>query len=108
MEEAVDLESSTPKHPVTPAPTIPALELLGDLLMEQRHSAEAAAAYRRSLEHYPRRFNGLLGAARASLAAGDTVGSRASYKQLLEVAGQGDRTAPLEEARRIIAGRSKR
>ena len=108
MEEAVDLEASTPKHPVTPAPTVPALELLGDLLMDQRHSSEAAAAYRRSLQHYPRRFNSLLGAARASLAAGDTVGAHASYQQLLEIAGQGDRTAPLEEARRYLAGRSKR
>ena len=108
MEEAVELEASTPKHPVTPAPTVPALELLGDLLMDQRRSSEAAAAYRRSLEHYPRRFNSLLGAARASLAAGDTVAARSSYEQLLDVAGQGDRTVPLEEARRIIAGRSKR
>jgi cytochrome c-type biogenesis protein CcmH/NrfG len=33
--------------------------------MEQQHASEALAAYRRSLELYPRRFNGLLGAARA-------------------------------------------
>jgi cytochrome c-type biogenesis protein CcmH/NrfG len=33
--------------------------------MEQKQPAEALAAYKRSLELYPRRFNSLLGAARA-------------------------------------------
>ena len=105
MQEAVDLEASTPKHPVTPAPTLPALELLGDLLMEQRRAPEALAAYTRSLERYPQRFNSLVGSARASLASGDTVRARASYEQLLEVAKQGDRSAPLDEARRFISSR---
>jgi tetratricopeptide (TPR) repeat protein len=65
MQEAADLETSTPKHPVTPAPTIPAHEQLGDLLMEQKKPAEALAAYRRSLELYPNRFNSLRGVALA-------------------------------------------
>jgi cytochrome c-type biogenesis protein CcmH/NrfG len=65
MREAAELETSTPKHPVTPAPTIPAHEQLGDLLMEQRKPAEALAAYRRSLELYPNRFNSLRGVALA-------------------------------------------
>src|SRR5262249_30357001 len=34
MKEAADLETSTPKHAVTPGPTLPAWELWGDLLME--------------------------------------------------------------------------
>ena len=34
MREAAALETSTPKHAVTPGPTLPAHELLGDLLME--------------------------------------------------------------------------
>ena len=34
-QEAADLEAATPKHPVTPGPTLPAAELLGDLLMEE-------------------------------------------------------------------------
>ncbi|MDQ6828901.1 MAG: hypothetical protein M3081_08550, partial [Gemmatimonadota bacterium] len=57
MREAVELESSTPKHPVTPAPTLPALELLGDLFLEQKHPTEALVAYKRSMELYPKRFN---------------------------------------------------
>ena len=72
MREAAELEASTPKHAVTPGPTLPAHELLGDLLMEQKQPAEALAAYKRSLELYPKRFNGLLGAARAARALGDT------------------------------------
>ena len=71
MREAVDLEASTPKHAVTPGPTLPALEQLGDLLMEQRKAADALAAYRRSLELYPNRFNSLRGAERAAAALQD-------------------------------------
>ena len=56
MREAAELEASTPKHAVTPGPTLPAPELLGDLLMEQKQPAEALAAYKRSMELYPRRF----------------------------------------------------
>ncbi|HEY9449564.1 MAG TPA: hypothetical protein VIQ60_07405, partial [Gemmatimonadaceae bacterium] len=69
MREAAELEASTPKHAVTPGPTLPAYELLGDLLLEQKQPAEALVAYRRSLELYPRRFNSLLGAARAARAS---------------------------------------
>lgn len=62
MREAAELEASTPKHAVTPAPTIPAYELLGDLLMEQKQPTAALAAYKRSLELYPRRRNSVGGA----------------------------------------------
>src|SRR6185295_7813713 len=47
MREAVELEAITPKHAVTPGPTIPALELLGDLLLEQRRPMDALQAYER-------------------------------------------------------------
>ena len=65
MQEAAELETSTPKHAVTPGPTLPAHELLGDLLMKQKKPAEALAAYQRSLELYPGRRNSVLGAKRA-------------------------------------------
>lgn len=68
MQQAAELETATPKHAVTPAPTLPAHELLGDLLMVQRKYADALAAYRRSLELYPNRFNSLRGVARAESA----------------------------------------
>lgn len=104
MREAAELEVSTPKHAVTPGPTLPAHELLGDLLLEQKQPAEALAAYKRSLELYPRRFNGLLGAARSAHALGDASLARTFYKELLEVADGGMRPA-LEEAKSYMAQR---
>jgi tetratricopeptide (TPR) repeat protein len=100
-QEAAALEAATPKHAVTPGPTLPAAELLGDLLMEERRPQEALAAYRRSLAAYPRRFNGLLGAARAARAAGDEAGARTLYGELLAVAVPDSSRAGLEEARRL-------
>jgi tetratricopeptide (TPR) repeat protein len=105
MREAAELEASTPKHAVTPGPTLPAHELLGDLLMEQKQPAEALAAYKRSMELYPRRFNGLLGAARAAHALGDGSSARTFYKELLEVADGGTREPALKEAESYVARR---
>jgi tetratricopeptide (TPR) repeat protein len=103
MREAAELETSTPKHAVTPAPTLPAYELLGDLFTEQGRQAEALAAYKRSLELYPKRFNSLLGAARAARALGDKTTARAFYRELLRVADRGTRRPALEEARDYAA-----
>ena len=99
MREAATLEVSTPKHAVTPGPLLPAWELLGDLLMVQQRPAEALAAFRRSLELHPRRFNSLLGAARAARATGDTTGSVEFYRELLAVADPASTRPGLEEAR---------
>lgn len=103
LREAAELERATPKHAVTPGPTLPADELLGDLLMELRQPAAALAAYRRAIASYPNRFNGLLGAARAANAAGDRRSALAYYRDLLEVARGGTRQVALEEARRFVA-----
>src|ERR1043165_2205103 len=70
MREAAGLEESMPKAAVTPGPTLPAEELLGDLLLEQKEPAKALAAYQRSMELYPQRRNSLLGAARAARLSG--------------------------------------
>jgi tetratricopeptide (TPR) repeat protein len=100
MREAAELEASTPKAPVTPSPTLPAYELFGDLLMELKKPKEALAAYQRSMELYPKRFNSLLGAARAARALDDQSNARTFYRELLEVADGGTRRTELEEARR--------
>ena len=100
MRNAAALEVSTPKHAVTPGPLLPAFELLGDLLMEEKRPAEALAAYRRSLELYPRRFNSLLGAARAARASGDQSLAGQFYRELIAVAARGSNRPGLEEARR--------
>ncbi len=105
MREAAELETSTPKHAVTPGPTLPAYELLGDLLMEQKRPAEALAAYRRALELYPRRFNGLLGAARAARALGDATQARTFYEGFLHVADGDARRPVVKEAQDYTARR---
>lgn len=105
MRQAAELEVATPKHAVTPGPTLPAYELLGDLYAEQKKPAEALAAYQKSLESYPRRFNSLLGAATSARAAGDTNNARAFYSQLLEVAAPDSPRIVLEEARQYVTQR---
>jgi tetratricopeptide (TPR) repeat protein len=105
LREAAELEVSTPKHAVTPGPTLPAHELLGELLLEQKQSAEALMAYKRSMELYPRRFNSLLGAARAARSLGDEPLACTFYHELLEVADDGMRQPALKEAQNYLAQR---
>lgn len=105
MREAAELEVATPKHAVTPGPSLPAYELLGDLYTEQKQPAEALAAYRKSLELYPRRFNSLLGAATAARAVGDRTNARAYYTQLLEVAAPDSPRTAVKDARQYLAKR---
>jgi tetratricopeptide (TPR) repeat protein len=97
LRQAAELEGSTPKPPVTPAPTLPAPELLGDLLLEIGRSDEALSAYRQSLQRFPRRFNGALGVARALAAKGDKAGAADAYRQLLALGCEGTRAAALDE-----------
>jgi tetratricopeptide (TPR) repeat protein len=105
IRDAAELESSTPKHAVTPGPTLPAHELWGDLLLEQGHSADALTMYRTALGLYPKRFNSLIGAARAAAATGDSMAARNYYQELLAVAAGSGRQAELEEARRYTGSR---
>ncbi len=65
LRAAAELEASTPKPAVTPAPTLPAYEMLGDLYLEQHRPREALEAYRQSLALYPGRRNSVRGAERA-------------------------------------------
>jgi tetratricopeptide (TPR) repeat protein len=105
MEEAVALEASTPKHAVTPAPTLPAAELLGDLLVEQDRADAALAAYRDALTGSPNRFNALAGAARAARLSGDSALAAQYYEALRRVAAPASRRPELREAAAFLAGR---
>jgi tetratricopeptide (TPR) repeat protein len=86
LEQAVVLETSTPKHPVTPAPTIPAAELLGDLLLEANRPAEALQSYQASLKSSPNLFNTLVGAARAARKLGDDALAARYYGEVRALA----------------------
>ena len=102
MREAAGIEVATPKHAVTPGPTLPAHEQLGDLLMKHKQPAEALVAYKQAIELYPRRFNGLLGAARAAREARNETEARHFYGELLQVSERGVRREALDEARSYV------
>jgi tetratricopeptide (TPR) repeat protein len=61
MREAVTREDATEKNAVTPGPLAPARELLGDMLMQLKRSAEAKEAYRATLVKEPNRRRAMLG-----------------------------------------------
>jgi hypothetical protein len=61
MREAAVREDATEKSAVTPGPLAPARELLGDMLMELKHPAEAHVEYRATLQKEPNRRHALLG-----------------------------------------------
>ena len=103
MQQAVDLEGATPKPPVTPASTLPAAELLGDLLLELGRPRDALAAYRMSLQRYPRRFNSELGAARAQTALADSDAAAQTYCELLQITESGTRARQLTDVQRFVA-----
>lgn len=99
MRSAADLEVSTPKPPVTPGPTLPGFELLGELLLEHGAPERALEAFDQSLELSPGRFNSLLGAARAARALGDVQSAREYYAMLIETSIAGSTRPALAEAR---------
>ncbi len=103
--EAVELEATTQKHPITPGALYPSQEALGDLLLELERPQEALAAYEGSLVAWPGRFNSLVGAARAARAAGLDDQAREHYRVLLETSSGADSGRPaLAEARRFLGG----
>lgn len=104
LTAAAEKEEAVGKSGVTPGAILPARELLGDLLLELERPREALAAYEAALADAPRRFNGLLGAARAARAAGERDKAAAYYGALIELAGASSaRSAELSEARAYLA-----
>ncbi|NEP19029.1 MAG: hypothetical protein F6J97_19385 [Leptolyngbya sp. SIO4C1] len=101
MRSAAELEGTVEKHPVTPGALLPPDEALGDLLIDIGRPVEALAAYQRSDDIWPGRFNTLLGAARAANEADDAATARQYYSQLLAIAGDSERAGVIE-ARRFL------
>ncbi len=101
MREAASLEAATPKHAVTPAPTLPASELLGDPISSNR-THRRSQGVSRSLQRYPRRFHSLRRVPKPR-ANPVTPRNRATlYDEFLEVAGAGSRNAAIDEARHYL------
>jgi tetratricopeptide (TPR) repeat protein len=82
---------------------VPAREMLADLLMELKRPSEALTEYRAGLQNAPNRFDGLLGAARAAQATGDTPGAQSFYAKLTEVCPSGADRPELAEAKTFVA-----
>lgn len=102
MREAAELERSTDKHPVTPGEVLPAMELLGEmLLLEERH-AEALQAFRDALERSPGRHNSLYGAGRAAEALGQTAEAADLYRALVNGTNPQADTRAVQHARRYL------
>jgi hypothetical protein len=104
MREGADLESASDKHPVSPGYVAPALELLGDMLMEMKQPAQALRAYEDSSKREPNRFRTLAGAARAAEQSGDRVKAKAYYAELIRLAAKSDGGRPeLKRAKNYLA-----
>ncbi|MES1217856.1 MAG: hypothetical protein ABUT20_20285 [Bacteroidota bacterium] len=82
MKLAAEMEDSTEKHPVTPGEVLPARELLGDMLFEEKQYESALISYEAVLQKSPNRFNSLFGAGRAAEKMGNRQKARDYYKQL--------------------------
>ncbi len=106
MRAAADLEDKNEKHIVTPGRVVPARELLGELLLEQKQPAAALREFELSQQREPNRFRGIAGAARAASEAGDRAKAQASYARLLELGREADSPRPeLAQAKTFAAAR---
>lgn len=88
MQEAAALERNTSLHPLTPGDVLPAIELLGDMLLELNKPEEALIAYEENLSNTPERFNGIYGAAIAAKQLGNIEKAVYYFTQLLELTGK--------------------
>jgi len=106
MTAAADLEESMDKFAVTPGSITPAREMLGQLLLQQKHPQEALAAFESVLKVAPRRFNALYGAANAAENAGNPSAARQYFQELLDVAVSGERSE-VTTARKKVSVRAE-
>ena len=84
--------------------TIPAREMLADLLLETKHPQQALAEYQTDLKLNPNRFNALYGAARAAEEAGKQSDANEYYALLLKTCEGGSSTRPeLSRAKELVA-----
>lgn len=83
--------------------SIPAREMLADMLLELKRPAEALAEYKTNLQNAPNRFDGLLGAARAAQSLGDATTAQSYYSKLSEICVAGADRPELAEAKTVLA-----
>jgi hypothetical protein len=64
--------------------SMPAREMLADMLLEMKHPDQALAEYKQDLKFNPKRFNGLYGAAQAAETAGQASQAAEYYAVLVK------------------------
>jgi hypothetical protein len=102
MHLAAGREHASDKATVTPAPIIPARELLGEMFLAVNEPQAALQAFEASMQVEPNRFWGLYGTAHAAELAGDRAKARAYYAPLLALAESADGERPALAAARTI------
>ena len=106
MRASADLEDRNEKHIVTPGRIVPARELLGEMLLEQKQPAAALKEFEASQVREPNRFRGYAGAAMAAEAMGDRKKAAEYYAKLLELTKKGEGKRPeLARAKAYVAQR---
>ena len=104
MRAAADLEDRNEKHIVTPGRVVPARELLGELLLEQKEPAAALKEFELSQVREPNRLRGYAGAAAAAEAAGEREKARQHHAKLVELTRDADTPLPeIARAKRYLA-----
>ena len=107
MTAGADLEESMDKHAVTPGQIVPAREMLGQMLLEQKQPADALSAFEAVLKVAPKRFNALYGAGKAAEAAGNAAVAQRYYQELLDV-GVSNERPEIEAARKKVQVAAKK
>lgn len=102
MRRAADTEDDNEKHIVTPGRIMPARELLGEMLLELKHPADALKEFEASRLREPERFRGYYGAAQAAAQSGDKAKAKRYFTRLVELAGQGAARPELVQARAFL------
>lgn len=106
MRAAADLEDRNEKHIVTPGRVVPARELLGELLLEQRQPAAALQEFEQSQRREPNRLRGFAGAAAAAEAAGLPDKAAEHHARLVEQTQRADTALPeVARAKAFLAQR---
>jgi len=84
--------------------SIPAREMLGDLLMDMNRPEQALTEYEADLKFNPNRFDGVYGAAHAAEMAGKSEKSNTYYAQLVQLcAGSNSDRPELGRAKALVA-----
>lgn len=84
--------------------SVPAYEMLGDLLLELHQPESALVAYTAALAESPGRFNSVAGAARASRAAGNREKAKFYYAMLIQCCSPATKRTELGEAKLFLSG----